>query len=145
MVKVVVQVELHRQIQHSNMSWFGLGKPKHDTQVDWLNKVDSAYQRAFQIKNATGLAEYLTRPCMSIIMEQIRFGEKAYSGLTRYQHVNWIKGVQDATGVKWRKEVTYDQIQMSHGVIVPVGDNTTEEWTIVLHDGINRVSEIRRV
>jgi hypothetical protein len=33
---------------------------------------------------------------------------------------------------------------MSHGIIVPVGDENKEYWTIVNDNGISRVAEIRR-
>lgn len=120
-------------------------KPKKDALVDWLIKVDQAYQKAFQVKNATGLSEYLTRTCLSKTMEKIRFGEKAYSGLARYQTVNWVKGEETAESKQYFKEVSYDNIQMSHGIVVPVGDNSKEIWTVVNVDGNNKVADIRRV
>ena len=127
------------------MGLFGLSKPKKDAQTAWLDKVNEAYQRAFQVKNAAGLEDYLTRPCMSKLLEKIRMGEKAYAGLVRYQHVSWVKGECTAESVQYIKKVTYDQIKMSHGIIVPVGDETNESWTIVKINGAYKVSEIRRI
>lgn len=127
------------------MGLFGFGKPKKDAQVSWLEKVDLAYQKAFQVKNATGLAEYLTRPCLSKMMERIRMGDKAYSGLARYQHTNWVKGRVSPECIEYTKEVTYDNIKMSHGIVVPVGDESKEIWSIVKENGVDKVSDIRRV
>lgn len=127
------------------MLFFKRKKTKTDTQTDWLYKVDSAYQRAFQVKNVTGLSEYLTRQCLSNMMERVRFGDKAYSGLDRYRHVQWVKGEIEENNTHWIKEVTYDQIRMSHGVVVPVGDECCEEWIVVVENGRNLVSSIRRI
>lgn len=130
------------------MGLFGFLKNKSNSdnaQVDWLNKVDQAYQRAFQVKNASGLSDYLTRTCLMKMMERIRMGEKSYSGLTRYQHTKWVKGKVEEDSTTWSKEVTYDQIKMSHGIIVPVGDESTESWLVVKENGVNKVAEIRRV
>lgn len=120
-------------------------KPNDSSQVDWLSKVDLAYQRAFQVKNASGLSDYLTRNCLVKLMERIRMGEKSYSGLTRYQHTQWVKGETTENSTTWNKEVTYDQIKMSHGIQVPVGDDSIECWVIVKENGDNKVSEIRRI
>ncbi len=120
-------------------------KIKADPQIAWLNKVDAAYQRAFQVKNVSGLVEYLTRPCLSIMMERVRLGEKAYSGLDRYRHVNWVEGEVAQDSAYWVKEVTYDQIRMSHGIVVPVGDEGRESWLVIKEDGNRKVSEIRRL
>ena len=125
------------------MGLFGRKKAKVDPQVVWLNKVDAAYQRAFQVKNVTGLANYLTRPCLSIMMERVRLGEKAYAGLDRYRHVTWVKGAVKPEGIQWFKEIQYDQIKMSHGIVVPVGDEGKELWIIINEEGQDRVSEIR--
>lgn len=124
---------------------FKKSKSKVDTQTAWLNKVDTAYQHAFHVKNVMGLAEYLTRQCLSIMMERVRLGDKAYSGLDRYRHVKWVKITSSTEGTYWRKEVTYDQIKMSHGIVVPVGDELHEQWLVVKEDDIEKVSEIRRI
>ena len=126
-------------------SFFKKKASNDNAQVDWLNKVNLAYQRAFQVKNATGLADYLTRTCLVKMMERIRMGEKSYSGLVRYQHTNWVKGEVTPERTVWNKEVTYDQIKISQGIIAPVGDNCTEEWVVVNEDGVNKISEIRRL
>lgn len=119
----------------------GIGNP----QVNWLRQVDEAYNRAFQTKNATGLENYFTRACLVKTMEKIRLGEKAFSGLSRYQKVTWVKKAESPERTIWLKKIEYDQIKMSHGVVVPVGDNTNEEWVVINENGVGKVAEIRRV
>lgn len=127
------------------MGLFGLGKPKQDAQVNWLNKVDLAYQHAFQVKNAAGLEQYLTRKCLMSMVERIRLGEKAYSGIARYQRTEWTKGEVKPDSIVYIKSVKYDNIQMSHGITVPVGDSCKERWVIVNDNGANKIAEIRKV
>lgn len=113
--------------------------------VRWLNKVDQAYQRSFQVKNATGLAPYLTRTCLMQVQERVRFEEQAYQGLSRYRHIKWVKGNQEPNSTCYIKQITYDQVRMSHGIVVPVGDEGSESWKIITENGENKIAEIRRV
>lgn len=127
------------------MGLFGFGKkPKENDKVKWLNAVDKEYQRAFQVKNAAGLSKYLTRTCLAQMMERIRLGEKGSAGLARYQHVEWVPVPQEDGRKVWLKKVTYDNIKMSYGITVPVGDNCNELWSIVKENSDNKVSDIRR-
>ena len=116
-----------------------------DNIVMWLEAVDNAYSRAFQVKNAVGLGEYLTRGCLVKQMERIRMNEKAYAGLERYKHVKWEKSSSSNDVVVYFKIVTYDQVKMSRGIVAPVGDNYTERWEIIVENGLRKVAEIRRV
>ena len=77
-------------------------------------------------------------------MEKIRMGEKAYAGLARYQNVSWIKGEVTPDEMQYIKKVSYDNINMSHGIVIPVGDEAREVWVIVTENGKNKISEIRR-
>lgn len=129
------------------MGLFGFGKkskPQSDARIKWLNAVDVEYQRAFQVKNAAGLSKYLTRTCLMNMMERIRLGEKGNAGLARYQHVEWIKAPQADGSEVWVKKVTYDNVKMSYGITIPVGDNCNEMWQIVQEQNGDKVSSIRR-
>lgn len=125
---------------------FGGGhKPEKSGVVAWLEEVDQAYTRAFQVKNVTGLANYMTRTCLSKQMEQVRLGEKEYSGIARYRHIDWVKGALTNEGLVYIKKVSYDHVKMSHGISAAVGDDYTEEWVLVKENGVNKVASIRRV
>lgn len=113
--------------------------------LHWLEKADKAYERAFQIKNSTLLTPYMTRECLVRTVERVRCGEKAYSGITRYQHTNWILKCKTTEEQVFHKVVTYDQIKISSGIYAAVGDEYTEVWKIVQIDNENKISEIRRI
>lgn len=124
---------------------FGKSSKSVDPTIAWLSKVDAEYMKAFQVKNVTGLADYLTRPCLARVMEQVRLGEKMYAGISRYRHTDWKKVSDTETESVYTKYVTYDDVRMSHGVTVPVGDRVTEKWILVLDNLTHRVSDIRRI
>lgn len=118
--------------------------PSKGAQLNWLETVDAAYAKAFAIKNVAGLEEYFTRTCLSKLMQRVRLGEKAYSGLARYQHTSWVKVADNGETMQFKKTVTYDQIKMSQGIVASVGEGYIELWTVVKENGIDKVSEIRR-
>lgn len=129
------------------MGLFGFGsKSSVDNEiVRFLKDVDVIYTKALQVKQPAMLEKYMTRPCLTKQAEKIRVGEKAYAGLERYKHVTWKHVSSEDTTFVYNKEVTYDDIKMSHGIVVPVGDSCNEKWTVILDDGKYKVSEIRRI
>lgn len=129
------------------MGLFGFGKKKGTSNrlVDWLYKVDQAYAYACQVKNASGLQDYLTRGCLAKQMERIRLGEKLYAGLDRYKHVEWRALSSQDNLIKYRKTVTYDNIKFSRGITAAVGEGYEEDWTVTIVDNKYYVSDIRRL
>lgn len=123
----------------------GGNKPVASGTVGWLQKADAAYTYAMQSRDVSQLDTYFTRSCIQKIAEQARMQEKLYSGLDRYRHTNWAEVTQSEGSSTWLKEVTYDNVEMSHGVTVPVGDNYREHWIIVIDTQSQKISEIRRV
>lgn len=122
----------------------GFGKKSPKSRIAWLNKVNDVYMKAFVIKNATLLQDYMTRTCLVKTMERVRLNEKAFSGLSRYQNTSWTLGTSSAEEEVWLKTMTYDDIKMSHGIVVPMGTAEREEWQIVDVDGSWKVNNIRR-
>lgn len=110
----------------------------------WLCKVDDAYVKSLQCGNIQALVPYCTRACLAKLAEHVRIGGKEYAGLDRYRHVTWRAEDPDAM-LHWIKEVSYDHVNVSRGVIVPVGDDYHERWSITLDADTRLVSEIRRV
>ena len=128
------------------MGLFSLGKKsEEDSTVVWLRKVDAAYTKSFQVKNAVGCEPYMTRVCLSKTLERVRLEEKNYSGIERYKHVTWVKKAGNDVSQLYEKNVTYDNIKMSYGIVAPVGDSYKEMWTVVKENGEQKVSDIRRV
>ena len=90
------------------------------------------------------LADDFTRTCLVKVMERVRLNEKAFSGLARYQHTNWTLGTASDLEEVWIKIVTYDDVKMSHGVVVPMGTTEREEWQLILENNKWKVNNIRR-
>lgn len=113
------------------------------TSSSFLDKVDKAYQQAFARHNPSLLEGYMTRKCLVLVAEKIRVSDSADSGISRYRHVNWTKISNDPSASLYRREVTYDNINMSYGVVIPVGDSTSEIWEVQNVENKNLVSDIR--
>lgn len=124
--------------------FFKKKKPQKSYLQQWLTDADSAYAKAFLEKNIRKFEPYASRKVLSKLMEDIRLGETAYAGLERYKHVKWYK-VSDTEPLTFRKEVTYDHIKVAYGVIAPVGDDFTEEWTLSKQESTYQVTSIKRL
>lgn len=122
-----------------------LKTPNGSSNSNFLDKVDSAYQKAFDRQNPSFLEDYMTRRCLVLISEKIRHNKCSNAGVSRYRHVNWVKVASEPDCYVYRREVTYDDIRISYGIVVPVGDATTELWEIRNIDSKNLVSDIRGV
>jgi len=112
--------------------------------LSWLNKVDDAYNLAFQSKSVKPLQGYVGESLAIDLIDKIRAGEKAYAGLDRYKHVSWSKLKSDNTTTTFIKEVHYDHVKFSQGVVAPVGDDHKEKWVVQMQPKLC-VLDIRRV
>lgn len=112
--------------------------------LSWLQKVDKAYDQASQTKSIAPLQNYVSRDLAVTLIDKIRAGEKAYAGLDRYKHVSWSKLKSDDTTTTFIKEVRYDHVKFSQGVVAPVGDDHKEKWVVQLQPTYC-VLEIRRL
>lgn len=126
------------------MGLFDKKKTSSGGMLSWLNKVDDAYSLAFQTKSLKPLQEYISRDLGVALIDKIRAGEKAYAGLDRYKHVSWSKLKSDDTTTTYIKEVHYDHVKFSQGVVAPVGDDHKERW-VVQNSPTPCVLDIRRL
>lgn len=126
------------------MGLFGAKKTSSGGILSWLEKVDNAYNYAFQIKSIQPLQEYIDRDLAVNLIDKIRAGEKAYAGLDRYKHVTWSKAKSSDDTAVYVKDVHYDHVKFSQGVVAPVGDDHKEKWTVKLQPSLC-VLDIRRL
>ena len=126
------------------MFFFKKRSTESDVIERWLDKVDDAYTESLQCGNLRALEPFCTRACLTKLAEKIRLGGKEYAGLDRYRHVKW-SSVDGTENLNWIKEVSYDHVNVSRGVIVPVGENYHERWSLTLDAETRLVSEIRRI
>lgn len=112
------------------MGLFDKKKTSSGGMLAWLQKVDDAYNLASQTKSINPLQSYISRDLAVLLIDKIRAGEKAYAGLDRYKHVSWSKLKSDDTTTTYIKEVHYDHVKFSQGVVAPVGDDHKEMWVV---------------
>ena len=116
--------------------------PKNAALV-FLEKVDEVYQLAFAKKSPQLLIKYMTKGCLTRVAERIRLNDSSNQGISRYRHVKWSLVSEESGKAKWHREVYYDDIKMSYGIVVPVGDSSNELWELQQTDNSRLVSDIR--
>lgn len=126
------------------MGLFTKKKTSPSGMLAWLNAADNAYSLAFQTKSIVPFQEYVTRDLAVDLIDKIRAGEKAYAGLDRYKHVEWYKEKSTDETITFIKDVHYDHVKFSQGIVAPVGDDHKERWVVKLTTPLC-VTEIRRV
>ncbi len=123
----------------------GLFKHKRPPLNTWIRKVDMAYTRAFETMDVSEVAQYMSRPLAMRVFENVRHGEKEYSGLSRYRSVTWRKAEESGSQVTMLKVVTYNHIKVTRGIIAAVGADYIEQWLISKLQETFEVTDIRRV
>lgn len=126
------------------MGLFGKKSTSSGGTLSWLRKVDDAYNLAFQTKNISPMQAYVSRELAVSLIDKIRAGEKAYAGLDRYKHVEWFKKESSGDTTTYIKDVRYDHVKFSHGVVAAVGDDHKEKWVVQTSPELC-VLEIRRI
>ena len=125
---------------------FGLFKRKHEehkkssTQL-WLDTADEAYEFACKRRLTSGLGDFFISRALKYIMTKIgRLNEDSES-LTTYKTTTFKKLKTKDGSIKYRRDVDYDDVQLSKYVSVPLGESYSEKWTLT--DGPDfKVSEI---
>lgn len=126
------------------MGLFDKKKTSSGGVLPWLQSADNAYNLAFQTKSIKPLQGYVDETLAIALVDKIRAGEKAYAGLDRYKHVSWSRLGSDDTTTTFIKEVHYDHVKFSQGVVAPVGDDHKERW-VVQTQPTYCVLDIRRI
>ena len=110
--------------------------------MTFLNNADKAYIKALENKNVKMFEQYCTLPMSRNIAEIIGRGELPYFGLERYRKVKWTDLPED---LKYKKELTHENVKVTARVSLALGDDITEVWTIVTENGQYKVNEIERI
>lgn len=124
---------------------FGLSKKKASKEepiMSFLYAADKAYIQALENKNAKLFEEYCTLPMSRSIIEIIGRGELPYFGIERYRKVTWSNLPEE---LKYRRDLTHDNVRVTAKVSLALGDDITEIWTIVIMNGQYKVDDIERI
>lgn len=123
---------------------FGFFKKK-DACVDWLEKVDKVYTDALRRNNASKLERYFSRRCLGRVVEIVNSNRDNLCGLERYREVAYT--LQSKTGEQsvYLKSISYKNVDMGYGVVVPMGEAMRELWFICTTGGDYIVTDIKGV
>lgn len=120
-------------------------KPKGNNCTAFLAKVDKVYVGALSSRNARMLEPYFTRKCLVRVVERVHQSNYDLGGLERYRHVNYKLQSQDGATETYLKEITFENVSMGYGVVVPVGDAVRELWSVEKQESGLLVSSIAEV
>lgn len=120
----------------------GLFKRK-DADIEWLEKADKAYVSALRTNNAGLLEKYFSRECLSRVVEVVTSNRDNLCGLERYRVVTYTLQKRTDTDVVYLKSITYKNVNMGYGVVVPMGEAGDELWHLRPINGTYVVTSIR--
>ena len=123
---------------------FGLFKKK-DACIAWLSKLDKVYTDALRLRNPKLLEPYFTRRCLSKVVERINHGDNSLHGLERYRDVTFVLQSKYEEQSVYIKNISYKDIKMGYGVIMPVGESSDELWYVAESGGDFFVTDIKGV
>jgi len=111
----------------------------------WLYEADDMYANACEIKNPRGLDKYFIGKAMDYILQVLNSSNRVYQGLDKYRHTTF-KLLKSKGGIAtYLKTVTYDNVKLSRGIKVAVGDNYEETWSVSKVNGRVYIQTIERL
>lgn len=102
--------------------------------VDYLNKVDAEYMRAYAVKSTRILQMYISRECAMKVTSTIFGINSRYFGSSKLRHTTWIKVSQDTKVLKILKNVVFDKIYVGGAMSIEAADNYKEYWLVDISD-----------
>lgn len=112
------------------MGLFGLGKkssPATNSKVPaWLLQADKDLTYAKQTNNIGNCEKWLTPACGSEFADKLYNDDKEPAGMERYRKIQWVM----ESPTSYIKVVTYEDIELSYRVAVPLGEAYKERWTL---------------
>lgn len=118
---------------------------KRDDCVDWLKKVDKVYVAALRQNNARGLEPYFSRKCLGRLVEVVNSNTDNLCGLERYREVTYTLKSKSENMLVYLKNADYKNVNMGYGVVVPVGEATSELWYVEHNGNEYKVVDIKGV
>lgn len=111
--------------------------------ICFLEKADDAYIDAFQYDDIRLFQEYATVKVLREIDDMLKSKNQISFGLKKYRHREW-KLVKEGDVFKvYFKNITHDNLELSHKVSVSLADDISEIWTIEPNNKTYIVTDIQ--
>lgn len=111
----------------------------------WLEMADESYIRTYFQKDTCYFAPYATDSIINDLYDDITIKPERLFGTRRYRNREWTLLEVHTTGYVLKKVVTHQHINVGAGIMVPLGDNITQEWTVEKIYGKYTVTDIKDV
>ena len=98
--------------------------------INYLNKVDKEYMRAYSIKSTKQLQIYVSRDCTVKLANSIFSISSRYFGSDKPRHTTWTKVQENSEIVKILKDVVFEKVRIGGSMSIEVADNYKEYWLI---------------
>lgn len=119
-----------------------VSKPKSSIHL-WLDTAEEEYEFACNRRLTSRLAAFFQGKALDYLMHKIAHIEEDGEGLDTYKNTIFKKLKTKDGSLKYKKEVTYDDIRISNNVSVPLGTPYTEKWTLTDSED-PKVSDIQK-
>ena len=108
----------------------------------FLDKADDAYMKALESKNLTYFQPYASLAVLRRLQNRMK-AEEPYFGLARYRKRTWsiVSVTQELYTIE--KNLSHDNIKVTTTVIIPLGEDVHELWTVEQVGGKFTVTDIR--
>ncbi|MBR1735799.1 MAG: hypothetical protein IJ736_02120 [Firmicutes bacterium] len=117
------------------------GYKKH-TLINFLEKADNAYIKAFQYRMLGDFADYALPDVYYDIQQRIIYRNNHVWGTENLRKRKWdiVSQIKDKTVV--RKELIFENVKFGN-TFVPLGDKCIEYWTVIRTDAGYKIKEIQ--
>ena len=96
----------------------------------WLETADDAYEQACARRLTSGLAHFFEGTALRYLMQKISHLTEDEDGLSSFRHTVFRKVKTKDNKLKYRRDVTFDDIHISRMVSIPLGTPYSEKWTL---------------
>ena len=98
--------------------------------INYLNKVDKEYMRAYSIKSTKQLQIYVSRDCTVKLANSIFSISSRYFGSDKLRHTTWTKVQENSEIVKILKDVVFEKVRIRGNVEITKVDSKDKDKKI---------------
>lgn len=111
--------------------------------IEYLNKVDLEYMRAYATKTTRNLHQYFDRDCIVKVSRLVLASNSRYFGAEKFRKTTWTIESSNETEKVIRKRVEFDKVRVCSALSIDVAENYCELWTLSVRDNI--IKDIQKV
>ena len=113
--------------------------------LDWLKDASQSWYYALQTARINKALVFFDGKALGLLKRTLSINVQEYKGLERYRTVTFTyRKTVDGCDL-YNYDVTYDNVTMQHGIVIPIGDDVHQVWYLQDVPGKGkRVVQIKR-